>query len=116
MTHDPAIATPDPALDPDVIAALHRRIADTIGNLRAADQKAGVLLAGVGIVAASTDGIHVHPAAVGAAVTLGAAAVLLALVLAPRGSLSIRSGRDANSGDVLLAVSDLEQPRELARE
>ncbi|MFE2871395.1 hypothetical protein [Embleya sp. NPDC059259] len=116
MTPDPTAGTPDPAPHPDVIKALHRRIADTIGNLRAADQKAGVLLAGIGIVAASTGGIDFRPAALATALTLGSAAVLLALVLAPRGSLSIHARRDADMSNVLLAVGDLEQPRALARE
>ncbi|WP_406284773.1 hypothetical protein [Embleya sp. NBC_00896] len=116
MTHDATVDTPDPGLDPDTIAALHRRIGDVIGNLRAADQKAAVLLAGIGLATASIGGIDHRPVAVGAAASLGSAAVLLALVLAPRGSLSIRASRDADMGDVLLAVSDLEQPRALARE
>ncbi|MFE3206424.1 hypothetical protein [Embleya sp. NPDC059237] len=111
---DPIVRTP--GTDPAPTAALHRRIADTVGNLRAADQKASILLAAVGLAAASGGDLDRGVLAVATAVSLGTAAVLLALVLVPRGALSVRAGRDADVDVVLNVVDAAERPRALARE
>lgn len=74
---------PAPAAD-TVLPELHRRTADAVGNIRAADNKASVLLAVLGFSAGPLGTID-YPAAlaaVGAVLVLPA--VLLGLVLLPR--------------------------------
>ncbi|MFE5329427.1 hypothetical protein ACFRCG_23870 [Embleya sp. NPDC056575] len=113
---DPTVHAPGADADPVPIAALHRRIAETTGNLRAADQKASILLAAAGLAAASGSDVDQSLLSVATVVSLGTTAVLLALVLVPRGALSVRAGRDAEMDLVLRVVDAAERPRALTRE
>jgi hypothetical protein len=116
----PGEAAPDPArqaADRDAADAgrLRARIASAEGNIRAADSKASILLAGLGFAAAPLLGLG-GPAAVVMAAVLLVPAVLLGLVLLPRtaGLRDLLQGMSARG--VVDAVAEAEQPVRLASE
>ncbi|WP_331738622.1 hypothetical protein [Embleya sp. NBC_00896] len=104
----------DPATDHTALRpTLHRRVDLVVSNVRAADQKAGLLLAGIGLVAPGLRAIR-GAAVYGAGAGLATAAVLLVWVLLPRTRGSLRVATDPDTTLRLLAES--EQPRALAEE
>ncbi|MEU8139023.1 hypothetical protein [Streptodolium elevatio] len=116
----PGETAPDPArqaADRDAADAgrLRARIASAEGNIRAADAKASVLLAGLGFVAGPMLALG-GAAAVVVAAALLVPAVLLGLVLLPRtaGLRDLLPG--ASARDVIDAVADADQPVRLASE
>ncbi|WP_237536018.1 hypothetical protein [Streptomyces sp. SID3343] len=114
MTAVDDTTTGTPGLDhAALVAALHRRIADRIAGHRAADTKAGLLLAVIGVSAPALEAL---PAglAVGAGAGLALAGVLL--VLLPRTDGWLQPTRDLDPDRVLRLIADRETPRELAAE
>lgn len=112
--------TTEPPLDTDsatdhtaLRATVHRRVDVVVSNVRAADQKAGLLLAGIGLVVPGLRGIQ-GAALYGAGAGLATAAVLLVWVLFPRTGGTLRVATDPDTTLRLLAESD--QPRSLAKE
>lgn len=102
--------------DVDLIDELTRRTGDIVGTLRAADSKAGLLLAGIGVVAGNLDGLpYLGALVVGGLLVV--AAVLLALVLLPRigtGPLAWTASTPVRA--VLDGIARAAMPSELARE
>ncbi|MFI6587486.1 hypothetical protein [Embleya sp. NPDC050493] len=112
-TSDPAGAGPAPE-DAALVAALHRRIDDRIAGHRAADQKAGLLLAVIGFTTPVLSTLPTTTVARAAGAGLVPAVVLLVAVLLPRTHGWLRPARDPDAALRLLA--ERETPRELAAE
>ncbi|MYW06044.1 hypothetical protein [Streptomyces sp. SID3343] len=94
---------------------VHRRIAEATANIRAADQKAALVLAGLGLASA---GLGSLPAAAAVLVGVGliASAALLGLVLLPRTQGTWTALADADPALVLDLVDLAERPDALAAE
>ncbi|MFF7250036.1 hypothetical protein ACFZBU_39810 [Embleya sp. NPDC008237] len=100
--------------DPTALrSTLHRRVDLVVANQRAADQKAGLLLAGTGLVAPGLRALQ-GAAVYGAGAGLAMAAVLLVWVLLPRTHGTLRVATDPDT--TLRLLTESEQPQALAQE
>lgn len=109
-----AVVGADLAPDVDLVPELNRRIDDAVGNLRAADTKASILLATIGTVGAVLTGLGTVSAATVSAV-LSVPIAFLGLVLWPRTAGRVdRRGMAAR--EVLASVAAHASPFALAEE
>ncbi|MFI6588351.1 hypothetical protein [Embleya sp. NPDC050493] len=108
--------TPDPGHGLDhavLVAALHRRIDTAVAGHRAADQKAGLLLAVLGVSVPALARLPTG-AAVAAGAGMAVTGVLLVLVVLPRTGGSARPVHDPDTA--LRLIAEREAPRALAAE